>query len=228
MLAAGAVLPPNPGELLESRAMDAVLEQAKSTYDLVVIDTPPLTAVSDAFPLLTKVDGVVIVGRVGHSRRDAAEQLHQVLASSGAPLLGVIANGAKSGGGSARYYSGRRYVVAWRRIGSADASSSEEFAPDRPGLKLPCLAQRADRAGRQDLDGSLQQEVDQSCSADACLQVDRADPLGLGCPPPLPWLYVTRRIHPPCGLYLYRKAWTSQLTVTDPENGADSPRYLAA
>jgi Mrp family chromosome partitioning ATPase len=71
--------------------MEAVLEQAKSAYDLVVIDTP-LTAVSDAFPLLRKVDGVVIVGRVGHSRRDTAERLHQVLASSGAPLLGVIAN----------------------------------------------------------------------------------------------------------------------------------------
>jgi succinoglycan biosynthesis transport protein ExoP len=95
VLAAGAVLPPNPGELLESRALEAVLEQAKSTYDFVVIDTPPLAAVSDAYPLLTKVDGVVIVGWVGRSRRDAAERLHQVLASSGAPLLGVIANGAK-------------------------------------------------------------------------------------------------------------------------------------
>jgi capsular exopolysaccharide synthesis family protein len=97
VLAAGAIQPPNPGELLESRAMEGVLEQARSVYDFVVIDTPPLTAVSDAFPLLTKVDGVVIVGWVGHSRRDAAERLHQVLASSGAPLLGVVANGAKLG-----------------------------------------------------------------------------------------------------------------------------------
>ncbi len=95
VLVAGAVLPPNPGELLESRAIDTLLTWAKSTYDLVVIDTPPLNAVSDAFPLLTKVDGVVIVGWVGHSRRDAAEQLQQVLAGSGAPLLGVIANGSK-------------------------------------------------------------------------------------------------------------------------------------
>jgi succinoglycan biosynthesis transport protein ExoP len=98
VVAAGAVLPPNPGELLESQAMDALLGQAKSSYDLVVIDTPPLAAVSDAFPLLTKVDGVVIVGRIGYSRRDSAEQLHQILASSGAPLLGVIANESKSGG----------------------------------------------------------------------------------------------------------------------------------
>jgi capsular exopolysaccharide synthesis family protein len=97
VLAAGAVLPPNPGELLESQAMSALLEQARYAYDFVVIDTPPLAAVSDAFPLLTEVDGVVIVGRAGHSRRDAAGRLHQVLASSGAPLLGVIANGSKSG-----------------------------------------------------------------------------------------------------------------------------------
>jgi succinoglycan biosynthesis transport protein ExoP len=96
LLVAGAALPPNPGELIESRAMETLLERAKSTYDLVVIDTPPLTAVSDAFPLLSKVDGVVIVGRVGRNRRDVAERLHETLAGAGAPLLGVIANGFKA------------------------------------------------------------------------------------------------------------------------------------
>ncbi len=127
MLAAGAVLPPNPAELLESHAMDAVLEQAKSTYDLVVMDTPPLTAVSDAFPLLTKVDGVVIVGRVGHSRRDAAEQLHQVLASSGAPLLGVIANGSKSGSpGSYTYAKG---VKSSPVVASTNGTGPSERVP---------------------------------------------------------------------------------------------------
>jgi len=127
LLAAGAVLPPNPGELIESQAMDTLLEQAKSSYDLVVIDTPPLTAVSDAFPLLTKVDGVVIVGRVGHSRRDDAEQLHQVLASSGAPLLGVIANEAKSGGPVPYPRGGQSSPGVASDNGAS--SSSEEFAP---------------------------------------------------------------------------------------------------
>lgn len=98
VLVAGAFLPPNPAALLESRAMEVVLERARSSYDLVVVDTPPLNAVSDAFPLLTKVDGVVIVGWVGRSRRDAAERLQRVLAASDAPLLGIIANGSKSGG----------------------------------------------------------------------------------------------------------------------------------
>ncbi len=96
-LVAGAALPPNPGELIESHAMESLLEQVRSTYDLVVIDTPPLTAVSDAFPLLRKVDGVIVVGRVGRNRRDIAERLHATLMGAGAPLLGVVANGVKSG-----------------------------------------------------------------------------------------------------------------------------------
>jgi Mrp family chromosome partitioning ATPase len=93
-----------------------------------VIDTPPLNAVSDAFPLLRKVDGVVIVGWVGHSRRDVAERLHQVLSSSGAPLLGVIANGSKSGGpGSYAYARGDKSSSA---VASANgASRSDEFVP---------------------------------------------------------------------------------------------------
>lgn len=112
VLVAGATLPPNPAELLESHAMESVLADAKSLYDLVVIDTPPLTAVSDAFPLLSKVDGVVIVGRVGRNRRDVAQRLHETLSGAGAPLLGVIANGFKSGrndpyGYSYNYSEGR-------------------------------------------------------------------------------------------------------------------------
>ncbi len=103
VLVAGASLPPNPGELIESRAMEVLLANARSVYDLVVIDTPPLTAVSDAFPLLSKVDGVVIVGRVGRNRRDVAERLHHTLAGAGAPLLGVIANGFKASRGAYGY-----------------------------------------------------------------------------------------------------------------------------
>jgi polysaccharide biosynthesis transport protein len=105
VLVAGAVLPPNPGELIESKAMEDLLQQARSKYDLIVIDTPPLTAVSDAFPLLRKVDGVIIVGRVGRNRRDIAERLHETLAGAGAPLLGVVANGIKARGPGSYAYA---------------------------------------------------------------------------------------------------------------------------
>jgi capsular exopolysaccharide synthesis family protein len=105
VLVAGAIAPPNPAELVESNAMEVVLAQAKATYDLIVIDTPPLTAVSDAFPLLRKVDGVLVVGRVGRNRRDVAERLHETLNGVGAPLLGVIANGVKASGLDAYSYA---------------------------------------------------------------------------------------------------------------------------
>lgn len=96
VLACGSTLPSNPGQLLESPAMDAVLDHVKSTYDLVVIDAPPVTAVSDAFSLLHRVDGVMVVGWIGRSPRDLAEQLHETLEGSGAVQVGVIANGASS------------------------------------------------------------------------------------------------------------------------------------
>ncbi len=98
VLVAGAALLINPVELIESHAMDVLLTQAKSAYDLVVIDAPELTVVPDAFLLLSKVDGVVIVGRIGRSRRDVAERLRHLLDTSAAPLVGVIANGVKPSG----------------------------------------------------------------------------------------------------------------------------------
>jgi succinoglycan biosynthesis transport protein ExoP len=130
VLVAGSMRPPNPGELIESQAMAALLEHTKSSYDLVIIDTPPLTAVSDAISLLNKVDGVVIVGWIGRSPRDTAVRLHQVLDSSGAPVLGVIANGAKSGGadvyGTVNPMPGEPLPAALSVNG---ISSSEEMKP---------------------------------------------------------------------------------------------------
>jgi capsular exopolysaccharide synthesis family protein len=97
VVVAGA-LPPNPAEMLESKAMAAVIDHAKSGYDLVVIDTPPLSVVSDAFPLLQKVDGVIIVSRVGKNRRDSARRLRETLTTAAAPTIGAVANRARARG----------------------------------------------------------------------------------------------------------------------------------
>ncbi|MGD0196583.1 MAG: polysaccharide biosynthesis tyrosine autokinase [Solirubrobacteraceae bacterium] len=95
VLVAGSPSPPNPGELLRSNAMQLLLAAATTSYDLVVIDTPPLTAVSDVLPLLRLVDGVIAVGRPGHDRRHAAANLRDTLEASGGVLLGVVVNGLK-------------------------------------------------------------------------------------------------------------------------------------
>jgi len=139
VLVAGAALPPNPGELIESHAMESLLEQAKAKYDLVVIDTPPLTAVSDAFPLLRKVDGVIIVGRVGRNRRDVAQRLHETLTGAGAPLLGVVANGFKSGrrggygyGYSYDYAASGAGATTGAKAGAEAASPNGAVSADEP------------------------------------------------------------------------------------------------
>lgn len=131
ILIAGAVAPPNPAELLESQAMRKLLAHVRSEYDLVVIDTPPLTVVSDAFPLLSQVDGVVIVGRVGRNRRDVASRLHEILKGVDAPLLGVVANGFKPGRlGSYSYsYYGSSY---YRMEPASDSVNGKAEAPVAP------------------------------------------------------------------------------------------------
>lgn len=93
VLVAGGVLPPNPARVTESRAMETLLTEARERYDLVVVDTPPLTMLSDAFPLLRIADGVLIVSRLEQNHRDLAERLRVTLETSGAPMIGVVANG---------------------------------------------------------------------------------------------------------------------------------------
>jgi receptor protein-tyrosine kinase len=93
VLVAGATPAPNPAELLESHAMERVLAQSLTAYELIIVDTSPLTAVSDTLPLLRKVDGIILVGRLGRDRRDVAARLRHTLNSVDSPLLGVIANG---------------------------------------------------------------------------------------------------------------------------------------
>lgn len=97
--------PPNPAELIESHAMSDVISWAEEQYELVVIDTPPLSVVSDAIPLLLKVDGVVIVSRIGKNTREAAASLRDRLLALKAPLLGVVANGVRVKDGPGYGYS---------------------------------------------------------------------------------------------------------------------------
>jgi capsular exopolysaccharide synthesis family protein len=95
VLTAGAP-PPNPAELIESHAMEHLLEWAAANYDLVLLDTPPLSVVPDAIPLLRRSDGVLIVSRLGKNTRDGAARMRDELTSLGAPLLGTVANGFKA------------------------------------------------------------------------------------------------------------------------------------
>ncbi len=89
--------PPNPSELLSSWRMTKVLDEAAAMADLVVIDSAPVLAVSDAIPLLEKVQGVLLVVRLGATSRDAARRVLQIVAAAKGTALGTVATNAPSG-----------------------------------------------------------------------------------------------------------------------------------
>lgn len=109
VLVAGST-PPNPLELLESARMTELLEVADSLYDLIIIDTPPIGVVSDPIALVHQVDGVIVVARVGHTRRDHGSRLVKQLAGLGANLLGVVVNSTQRVAGD--YYGYYAYAPA--------------------------------------------------------------------------------------------------------------------
>src|SRR4051812_26324198 len=70
-LLASGPLPPRPADILGSRRMEAVIARLCAEADIVLFDTPPVNAVTDAAVLATKVDGVLLVFQAGKTRRDA-------------------------------------------------------------------------------------------------------------------------------------------------------------
>ncbi len=85
--------PPNPSIVLASDQAADVIKQLAATHTYVLIDAPPLLPVSDALPLLTLVDGVIIVSRIGTTHRTAAKRLMEMLERvPGAKILGIVAN----------------------------------------------------------------------------------------------------------------------------------------
>jgi succinoglycan biosynthesis transport protein ExoP len=83
---------PNPAALLESHRMTDLLRDVRASYEFIVIDTPPTSAVSDVYPLVSQVDGVVAVTHAARSERPALLDLRRQLNRLRAPALGVVAN----------------------------------------------------------------------------------------------------------------------------------------
>lgn len=107
-------LPPNPAELAASPQMQTLLEQLASTYEMVILDAPPLTLVTDAALLGTYADGVILVARAGRTERGAITYALEQIKAVRAPILGAVLNdvdqrkeryyGSYTAGAHADYY----------------------------------------------------------------------------------------------------------------------------
>jgi capsular exopolysaccharide synthesis family protein len=87
-------IPEKPGELLASPLMRQVISEAREVADVVLIDTAPILAASDATHLFPLVDAVVVVGRAGRTTTLSAQRTSELLLRLGAPVVGATLNGS--------------------------------------------------------------------------------------------------------------------------------------
>lgn len=113
-------VPPNPAELLHSPAFARLVETARQRYDLVIFDSPPLGAVTDAAIIGPQVDGVVVVVKSSETTRDALRSSLRQLRDVSAKVLGVVVNGFDFQSDS---YYGKGYY--YRRYGEYYAAEQE-------------------------------------------------------------------------------------------------------
>jgi protein-tyrosine kinase len=97
-------IPPNPAELLSSKAMEQCIQQLYNEFDLLIFDTPPVLAVTDAQILAHQCDGTVLVIESGGTEIEAAVKAKELLEAANAKLLGVVLNKRKYRQGQYYYY----------------------------------------------------------------------------------------------------------------------------
>jgi len=97
-------IPPNPSELLGSKKMLSFIEALRKDYNRIIIDTPPITAVTDSSVIAQGVDGVVVVIRAGETPRQIVENGVGKLKAVNAHILGAVLNGIDTGRDSYYYY----------------------------------------------------------------------------------------------------------------------------
>ena len=85
-------LPPNPSEMLSSPEMDEFIEMCRSNFDVVLFDSPPVIAVTDAAILSTKLDGTVLVVKAHQTQRTAVARAKNLLDNVNARIVGCLLN----------------------------------------------------------------------------------------------------------------------------------------
>ncbi|MGB3669320.1 MAG: polysaccharide biosynthesis tyrosine autokinase [Phormidesmis sp.] len=133
VLTAG-VVPPNPMALLDSERMASLIELFREEFDYIIFDTPSLSGTADAAVLGNLADGVLMVMRPRHVPYDRALAAKTLLARSGAPVLGMIANGVNSKNDFGEYsYDARELTeMASRTATGAQDQIEREYSEGLP------------------------------------------------------------------------------------------------
>ncbi len=106
-------IPPNPAELLGSEKMNDILVEIGKKVDVIILDSPPVTAVTDSAILANRVDGVLLVIKPGQTKMDAARQAVEQLQRAGANIFGVVLNEVNLSRSRYSYYHYRGYYYSY-------------------------------------------------------------------------------------------------------------------
>ncbi|MFR3174549.1 MAG: CpsD/CapB family tyrosine-protein kinase [Clostridium sp.] len=97
-------IPPNPSEMLSSRAMTAFIKEMKKEFKYIILDTPPLQAVTDAQVLSTKADGVLLVVRAGSTKKEMVLNSVDLIKKVHGKTIGTVLNGVENKKNNYYYY----------------------------------------------------------------------------------------------------------------------------
>lgn len=100
-------IPPNPAELLSSKRMEELIAYAEDHYDFVIVDTPPILAVTDAKIVSQIVDGTIFVVRSGMTEKEEMKKAKEIMLSGGQTrILGAVLNDVPKNEETYYYYYG--------------------------------------------------------------------------------------------------------------------------
>ncbi len=102
-------IPPLPSELLGSKQMEALIAEMRNAYDVIIIDTPPVLAVTDASMIGRLADATILILRYGGVKKHVVQRCIDLLDRSGAKLLGVAVNAVDYKAPEYSDYYGRKY-----------------------------------------------------------------------------------------------------------------------
>lgn len=114
---------PNPSELIDGPAMRQVLAQLRESFDLVLIDSPPILPVTDAVMLSRLTDATLLVVAAGQTRRGELQRATAKLEQVNAPVVGVVLNEARRLGGRGYGYYGSAYGSYYGQLPAQEAES---------------------------------------------------------------------------------------------------------
>jgi capsular exopolysaccharide synthesis family protein len=136
-------IPPNPSELLGSAKMRALLRKLSSQFDMIILDSPPALAVTDAVLMSTQTDGVLVVLDAGRTKKAHLQQVNELLNEVGARVIGTVLNRLSPRGDG--YY----YYYYYQNAYYLDESEAEKVA----------VAANGNGKGRSNGNGSLRKRI---------------------------------------------------------------------